>query len=112
MEVPGEQGSGFQYPHSSPEEPEVKIPAQVEVAFDVVRWANSVEMGGRTANYETARGGEGRSLMPKERAVYEAALEVLRLYMTGEMTFDEVLREEMEVVEENISSPVSIKAPK
>lgn len=68
-----------QIPQSStPSSGDVKVPLQVDVAFDVVRWAN---------NIETGQGGDGRELYGNERAVYEAALEVLRLYLTGEMTF-------------------------
>jgi len=60
-------------------------PAQVETAFEVVRWANMLEIG--SAGYRGIDAIPSRPLSPRERSVYEAALEVLRLYLTGEMSF-------------------------
>lgn len=68
-------------------EDNANIPAQVEVAFDAMRWANSIESGVC---------GEGRKLSSKERAIYESSLEVLRLYLTGEMTFDKPKKTDLE----------------
>lgn len=69
-------------PLPPPPEVDSRVPAQVDVAFEVVRWGNAIE-----APHSNAI--EARNLNPKERSVYEAGLEVLRLYLTGEMTFAE-----------------------
>jgi len=79
----GDQGPGLVQSARYDETADLRIPAQVDVAFDVVRWANSVENGGRCDSNSG-----GRELSVKERSVYEAGLEILRLYMTGEMNFD------------------------
>ena len=65
-----------------PPETDTRVPAQVDVAFEVVRWANMIQ-NPHISNVE------GRDLEPKEKSVYEAGLEVLRLYLSGEMTFVE-----------------------
>ena len=78
-----------------PEE-DSRVPAQVDVAFEVVRWGNGIE----APQIDHV---EARELISKERAVYESGLEVLRLYLTGEMTFVEP-REQEPVVSEKLSS--------
>ncbi len=50
-------------------------PCRVDVAFEVLHWAKVVEC-------------VDRQLTDPERAVYNASLEVLRLYLTGEMDFE------------------------
>lgn len=59
-----------------------RIPAQIEVAFDVVSWVVSIETG-----WGPMGRAEPRELRSAEKAVYDAALEVLRLYLSGEMAF-------------------------
>lgn len=82
-------------------ETDSRVPAQVDVAFDVVRWGNTIQ------NPHTAHT-VGRDLTPKEKSVYEAALEVLRLYLTGEMTFAEPRqRETVEEPNENVKKRVT-----
>lgn len=61
------------------------IPPRVAAAQDYLRFAEQLR------NPPTAFDGQSRDaardLTPKEQAVYDAALEVLRLYFTGEQDF-------------------------
>ena len=86
------------------QEADSRIPVQVDVAFDVLRWAGSIQ--NHSGNPEN-----DRVLNPKEKSIYEAALEVVRLYLTGEMTFSET--DETHLYEHPISpepvSPVDVK---
>ncbi len=59
-----------------------RIPAQIEVAFDVVSWVASIETG-----WGPMGRADPRELRSAEKAAYGAAVEVLRLYLSGEMTF-------------------------
>lgn len=68
------------------DDPNIRVPAQVSVAFDILKWANSIETGQGGRNFDDPRL-EGRELRLTEKAVYEASLEILRLYLTGEMLF-------------------------
>jgi hypothetical protein len=83
----GAHGPGKISPMMS-EEPDNRVPARVDVAFDMLRWANAIETGQGGKSYEQDQT-DGRKLNSTERAVYESALEVIRLYLTGEMTFSE-----------------------
>lgn len=67
-------------------DPNHRFPVKVDVAFDVLAWASSIE------NHKD----NGRKLSLKEKIVYESALEVLRLYLAGEMTFDEPQEDEFQ----------------
>lgn len=63
-------------------------PARVSFALEVIHWANRIQEGrGRSDTYEKSP--EGRQLTALETIVYSAALEVLRLYLSGEMDFVE-----------------------
>ncbi len=62
------QGPGFH--HGAVQS--TSTPPKVDAAFDVVRWGSEIDQ---------------RELRPEERQVYNAALEVLRLYLSGEMSF-------------------------
>lgn len=80
--IDGDQGPGHDIP-TEPPGSDMRVPAQVEVAFDILRWANAVQVPVRSFSENAV----GRELTAKENSVYEAALEVLRLYLTGEMDF-------------------------
>jgi hypothetical protein len=62
-----------------------KIPPRVSFALDVLHWANHIQ----ERNYENLSSENGRKLTQLEQVVYDAALEVLRLYLSGEMNFVE-----------------------
>jgi len=85
MEGDGAQGAGITSAQASSAE-DIRVPAQVDVAFDILRWGNSIQTGRADGRYESSS--DGRELNNKENSVYEAALEVLRLYLTGEMSFE------------------------
>ena len=94
------QGPGVPFLSPPTSEADTRVPAQVDVAFEVVRWANMIQS-------PHINNVEARDLNPKERSVYEAGLEVLRLYLTGEMTFAAPrLREPIEepIVVENVKT--------
>ncbi len=65
------KGFGLTFPSFADQEE--KYPIQLDVAFDILKWAGALE----------------RDMNPKELLVYNSALEVLRLYLSGEMTFSD-----------------------
>ncbi len=64
------QGPGFHHGATQ----STSTPPKVDAAFDIIRWGSEIDQ---------------RELRPEERQVYNAALEVLRLYLSGEMSFEE-----------------------
>jgi hypothetical protein len=60
------------------------IPAKVAAAMEFLRHAESLR--NPPASFDGTRP-EARDLDPKEKAVYSAALEVLRLYFAGEQDY-------------------------
>lgn len=62
------------------------VPAKVCAAFDVVRFMDSV-MSPPTCAHHGYPVCEGRKLASNEQTVYNSALEVMRLYFSGECDF-------------------------
>jgi len=86
----GSSGPGLMPPPGFIEPREPKIPARVNFALDIVHWANEIEKGNQQRSYDGGPSSQegGRSLREDEKSVYGAALEVMRLYLTGEMSFE------------------------
>lgn len=107
MEGDGDQGAGMAWAPpigSTSDAYSSRYPMKVDVAFDVLRWASGIE------NHPLHQQA-GRELKAKENSVYEAGLEVLRLYLTGEMDFAD---EPKPMVQSSVPvavSPVNIETP-
>lgn len=63
------------------------VPAKVAAAQDYLRFAEVARCGGPAAMSSDHYPLNPRDLSTRETVVYNAALEVLRLYFTGEMEF-------------------------
>ncbi len=77
------------------------IPPKVEAAFKYLEWSRS--SGSSFMDLCGGSSKEPKKLSLNERAVFDAALEVLRLYLSGEMDFAPTVcvQEEKKLQEKN-----------
>lgn len=73
---------------AAPQMPE-QVPPRVAMAFAFVQWAESVQRGVVAAGESMIV--QGRELSANERATYQAAIETIRVYVNGEMSFGNAL---------------------